>query len=385
MTNEHVKKVLIVGGGISGLTAAIALAKNGIRAEIAEKTSEWNVYGVGIIQPPNALRALNEIGLAKECMKQGFSYSGFDYYTAQGHLLNDGDCPTIEGYPGVNGISRKKLHNILLDAVHQTETKIYMGTTVSRIEPLPEGVFVELSNGISGQYDLLLGSDGANSIVRKMIFGDVPQQYCGQGVWRYTLPRPKDIARGLFYYGRKAKAGLVPMSDDKMYLLVTTPEPGNPKMPADQLHTLLKERISEFGGIIKEYADQITDPSQVVYRPIFSHLIPQPWYKGRVLLVGDAAHGTAPHLGQGASLAIEDVIVLAELLKRNLSIENTLDQFMQERFERSRLIVEHSDQLVKWELDAWKGNLQKDVNITDYVNETLAEMNKPIISKLSTL
>ncbi|WP_309087460.1 FAD-dependent monooxygenase [Domibacillus sp.] len=133
------------------------------------------------------------------------------------------------------------------------------------------------------------------------------------------------------------------MPDGKMYLLVTISEPGNPKMPADHLHTLLKERISECGGIIKEYADQVTDPSQVIYRPIFSHLISGPWYKGRVLLVGDATHGTAPHLGQGASLAIEDVIVLVELLKRNLPVENTLNQFTQERFERSRLIEENSD------------------------------------------
>ncbi|MCI2254089.1 hypothetical protein L2D08_06900 [Domibacillus sp. PGB-M46] len=103
------------------------------------------------------------------------------------------------------------------------------------------------------------------------------------------------------------------------------------------------------------------------------------------MLVGDAAHGTALHIGQGASLAIEDVIVLVELLKRNLPVENTLNQFMQERFEWSRLIVENYDQLVRWELDAWKGNMQKEVNITDLVNETLAEMSRIIISKLSTL
>ena len=255
MANQYVKKVLIVGGGISGLAGAIALNKIGIEAEIAEKAEEWNVYGVGIIQPPNALRALDEIGLAEICMEQGTGFQGFDYYTGQGHFLAHAPAPGIEGYPGVNGISRRKLHQFLFDAVQANGTKIYMGTTVQRMEDHGEGVLVELTNGMTQTYDLVIGADGANSMVRKMLFGDIEQRYSSQGVWRYTLPRPKELKNGLFYYGQKAKAGLVPMSEDEMYLLVTTNEPGNPYFPHDQLHLLLKERIAEFGGVIAELAN----------------------------------------------------------------------------------------------------------------------------------
>src|SRR4051812_35501955 len=173
MTNQFVKKVLIVGGGISGLAAAAALHKIGIDAEIVEKELEWNVYGVGIIQPPNALRALNEIGLAEACMKEGYSYPGFDYYTGQGHFMFKGDSPTIEGYPGVNGISRRKLHDFLVNAVETTGTRIYMGSTVNKMVDVPNGVQVELSNGISAVYDMVIGADGANSKVRKLLFGDI--------------------------------------------------------------------------------------------------------------------------------------------------------------------------------------------------------------------
>jgi 2-polyprenyl-6-methoxyphenol hydroxylase-like FAD-dependent oxidoreductase len=385
MTNQYVKKVLIVGGGISGLAAAIALQKMGIEVEIAEKEMDWNVYGVGIIQPPNALRALNEIGLADECIRLGYGYPGFDYHTGQGHFLFHAPSPTIEGYPPVNTISRRDVHNILYGAVESLGTKIYMGTTVDNIENNSNSVSVQLSNGISGTYDLVIGSDGINSKVRKLIFGDITQRYSGQGVWRYTLQRPKELDRGVFYYGQKAKAALVPMSEEKMYLLVTTQEPGNPKHPNDQLHVLLKERLIEFGGVIAEAAQQITDPDQVIYRPISTFLMPSPWYKGRVVLVGDAAHGTAPHLGQGASIALEDVVVLADILSHNLGVEETLRIFMEKRFERCRLIVENSDQLVEWELQQWNGQLSEDVNVGKYVLETLKAMNEPILSESYTL
>lgn len=378
MSNLKVKKVLIVGGGIAGLSAAVALQRIGIETEIAEVQSEWNVYGVGIIQPPNALRALDELGLAEECLREGFSYSGFAYYSPQGHLISDDPSPAIDGYPGVNGVSRRILHDILLKAAQASGAKIRMGTTVEVLENLEESVYVELSDGTKGTYDLVIGSDGVNSKVRKLAFGEIKQEYVGQAVWRYTLPRPKEMNNGLFYYGKKAKAGLVPMSEKEMYLLVTSSEPGNPKMPEDKLHELLRERIAEFGGHIAELADQITDPSAVVYRPIFTHMLPSPWYRGRILIVGDAAHGTTPHIGQGASIAIEDVVVLAKLLEQDMEIPEILNAFMERRYERCRLVVDNSLQLVKWEFMAWEGNIPKDVDIAQFVVDTLTKLNEPI-------
>lgn len=173
------------------------------------------------------------------------------------------------------------------------------------------------------------------------------------------------------------------MSETEMYLLVTTHEPGNPKFPKSELHHLLKKRISVFGGVIAEVAEHIVNPDEVVYRPIFTHLMPKPWYKNRVVLVGDAAHSTAPHLGQGASIAIEDVIVLADLLKRNLSVSETLEEFMEKRFERCKLIVENSNQLVEWELLKAADQLKEKVDVGKYVKETLEKMNAPILKELN--
>ena len=374
-----ISTVLIVGGGIGGLSAGIALQKIGIKTEIVELQKEWNVYGVGIIQPPNALRALDELGVLEECLNKGFSYPGFSYCTGQGHEFAKPESPRIDGYPGVNGISRRGLHNILLNAAIAAGTEIRMGISVESIENKSDCTLVTFTDGTSAKYDLVVGADGVNSRVRDLLFGNVEQEYVGQAVWRYTLPRPKEIDTGIFYFGKNGKAGLVPMSKSEMYLLLTTHEPNNPKMPADQLDILLRERLQEFGGEIAQIRDQIKDPSLVVYRPIYSYLLPSPWHRGRVVLIGDAAHATTPHLGQGASLALEDVLVLADLLAQEYDVVEKLSAFTERQFERSRIVVDHSRQLVEWELLEWKGEMPKDVNVAKFSKDTLVKLNEPLL------
>ena len=379
MTRKHVNKVLIVGAGIGGLTTAIALQKIGIKTEIVEKSAEWNVYGVGIIQPCNMLRALDEIGLAQDCMKEGYPYPGYNYHKGDGYLMFGGDSPTIEGYPANNGISRKTLHKLLLEKALAEGTTIQMGTTIASLEELSDGISVELTNGQTATYDLVVASDGANSMMREKLFGQKKLTYSELGVWRYTLKKPENITRGAFYYGEQSKAGIVPMSDDEMYLLLTSHEPSTERFPEDQLHELLKERLAEYSGLIAELKEQIVEPANVVYRPIYTGFLAGDWYKGRILLIGDAAHTTSPHLGQGASITIEDAVVLAEILKQDLSVEETFKIFMKLRYERCKFVVDASDQLIEWELLEWRKALPPEVNFAKYAIEAIIEMNKPIM------
>ena len=377
-----VKSVLIVGGGVGGLSAAIALQKKGIQAEVLELNKEWNVYGVGIIQASNQLRELGVIGVADKCLSSGCEFPGWRFYNAAGQQLAEVPTPTVENYPANNGISRRELHEILFDEALKNGVKIRMGTTVSLIENRENSVYVECTDGISGEYDLLVGADGVRSKVRSMVFGEhIKSEFIGQGGWRYPMAKPEGLEWGGLFYGKKVKAVIVPMGPDMIYLTAVSPESRDTRMPEDKLHDLMRDRLQEFGGIIAQLRDQIVDPKEVVYRPYEALLMPSPWYKGRVLLIGDAVHSSPPQLGQGAALAIEDAVILADLLGKEEDINMVLSEFMNKRIERCKMVVETSVNLVEWEKLEWEGKLDPIINPSAVLGQALLKMAEPILEK----
>ncbi|WP_462409769.1 FAD-dependent monooxygenase [Neobacillus sp. Marseille-QA0830] len=375
---SNVNRVLIVGGGIGGLATAIALQKAGLETEIVEKQKEWNVYGVGIILQSNALRAIDELGILDEFLVVGETHPFLHIRSAQGHMILEAPILPSGNFNVSGGIPRRNLHQILLNAAIKHGTKIRMGTTVEGIKNVENGVYVELTDGSSGTYDLLIGADGVRSKVRNLIFGDIEPQFVGQAVWRYTLKRPEDIENITMFYGQKAKAGIVPMTKDSVYVFIVTAEPGNPWKQEDQLHVMMREAFQEFGGQIRELSEQITDPKGVVYRPLETLLVEKPWYRDRVILIGDAVHATVPHLAQGAAIAIEDGLVLAELLQKDLPLPDILNEFMDRRYERCKFVVDNSNTLVQWELLQLEGTLPKENDPNAIVAQSLMKMTEAI-------
>lgn len=349
-------RVLVVGGGIGGLSAAIALRKQGVDVDVIEINPKWDVYGVGIIQPGNAIRALDTLGLAERAVEQGYAMKGSRFHDRDGNLL--GEVPALDllgpKYPPMNGITRPKLHAIFQDAFRASGATIELGYTVATIDQADESVAVTFSNGTSGEYDLVIGADGINSLVRSLVFGQsFKAEYTGQVVWRYNVPRPADLDHLHMFVGRNGKAGFVPLAPDLMYVLLIENQPAeNVQVPDDRLAATFRERLAEFGGPVAEIRDAyITDDDKVVYRPVESFLMPPPWYWGRVVLIGDAAHATSPHVGQGAAMAIEDAVVLAEVLGGDLPLREALEQYMERRFARCESIWSISRQIGRWELD----------------------------------
>lgn len=370
-------KVLIVGGGIGGLSAAIALRQAGIAAEVVEIKQEWKVFGVGIIQPSNALRALGQIGVADQCLAAGFEFPGWKLYDNQCNELAAVPNPRAGDYPPSNGIPRGSLHTILSEAALQHGTPVKLGATVQEIRNLPDRVRVTLSDGTSADYDLVVGADGIHSHVRRMIFGDLQPTYTGQAVWRFTTDRPPDVTWGGLFYGKHTKAGLVPLTADSMYLLLVTCEPDNPRMPHDQYPALLRQRLEEYGGIIAEISSRVCRPQDVYYNPLETVMLPAPWYRSRVLMIGDAAHASTPHIGQGGAMAIEDGIVLAEILATSKSVPQALEAFMARRFDRCKLVQEVSLQLGEWEMLEWAGKLPPDADPGGVFGRTLRTLAEP--------
>ncbi|MEC4591204.1 FAD-dependent oxidoreductase [Nitrospirillum amazonense] len=357
MMAQRVSRVLIVGGGIGGLSLASALRDRGLAVDLVELQKEWTVYGVGIIQQCNVVRAMADLGLVDRYLDAGFPFEAVGMYAPDGRLQTKIPGQRLAGpqYPANLGISRLALHTVLSGAALEKGTAVRLGTTVERLDQDDAGVDVTFSDGTTGRYDVVVGADGLYSKVRGLLFGpgedgEYRPRFTGQSVWRHNFPRPAEIDHLAAFTGPDGNAGLCPLSDELMYLFVTSEEPGNPRMPADQLHTLMRDRMKGFGGLIRALRDRITDPAQVVYKPMEVLMMPAPWYRGRVVLLGDAVHATTPHLGQGAGMAIEDAVVLAELLPQDAPLGDLLARYMERRYERCRFIVDSSIMVGEWEM-----------------------------------
>jgi 2-polyprenyl-6-methoxyphenol hydroxylase-like FAD-dependent oxidoreductase len=351
-----VERVLVVGGGIGGLTTTVALRRAGFAVDVVEKNPAWDVYGVGIIQPGNALRALNELGLAERAVAEGHPMLGDRTYLADGAtMLADNDWPAlVPGLPPGNGITRTRLHKILQDAVLGSGADVRTGVTFAALEDAGDRVDVDFTDGDSRSYDLVVGADGLHSQVRERVFGPEPKaRYTGQVCWRYNLPRIEGLDKIWVFIGATGTAGFVPLAPDLMYMLtIEKPPEGAPiRLPQEGIAAVYRERLAQFAGPVAEHRELIVDDDAVVYRPVENVLVPPPWFRGRVVLIGDAAHATTPHCGQGAAQAIEDGLVLTDELQRRETVLAALDAYMGRRYDRCKLIVEGSEAIGAWEQD----------------------------------
>ena len=372
------RKVLVVGGGIAGLTLAVALRRRGIGVDIAELQPEWNVLGVGISLTPPTLRALKTIGVLDQCVAAGFGWDRIVFADAAGQPFSSLNMPRLAGpdYPATVAIARSALHDVLIRSAEELGASIALGATVSSLNQKADAVEVEFSNGKRASYDFVVGCDGIRSSVRSLAFSDVPDaNFTGLAVWRATMPRHKDVDCMQMFYGPNTKAGVNPHSHDEMFLFLVQPIRDGQRLPPDRMHVLLREQLRDFSGEVVSYAREcITDPLQVDYRPMNSFLLPPPWHRGRVVVIGDAAHTTTPHLATGAGIAIEDAVVLAELLATELSAPELLDRFTSRRFARCRLVVETAVKL---------GEMEKDKAIPiqahfDLMSATFRQLGEPI-------
>ena len=336
-------KILVIGGGIGGLTSAIALRAKGFAVDVIERDPDWSVYGVGIIQQSNVVRAMKQLGLIDDYLDAGFGFDTVEVFLPNG--MKVATIPSrklVEGYPANIGIGRRALHKVLGDRTISAGATVRLGITATALDDDGDGVTVTFSDGSVGRYDLVIGADGVYSQTRATIFPDLPgPQFTGQSVWRYNFEKPAELASLQAYEG-PIGIGLVPLSQSLMYMYVTTPEPGNPRYPRDGLAAALRQKLAGAPSAIAALAEQITDNDGVVYKPLEWIMLTGPWHRGRVVLLGDTVHATTPHLGQGAGMAIEDSIVLAEELAQAATPEAAFEAYRDRRYARCAYIVDAS-------------------------------------------
>jgi len=348
------QRILIIGGGFSGMSAAIELRKAGADVDLVEIDPQWRSYGAGISLGGATLRAFRQLGMLDEFMAQGSAHDGVSIRLPHGQEVGQLPTPRITGpdVPGGGAIMRPVLARILADATRTAETNVRLGCTFTSIEQDAEGAEVSFSDGTRGRYDLVIGADGLYSKVRQAVFPDAPQpRYSGQGVWRAVVPRPPEVKCATMWIGPRVKPGVNPVSRTHMYLFITEPRPVNEHLDPATFVDHVRALLADFPAPeLQKIRAELGADSQLVYRPLEGLLMPRPWFKGRVVLIGDAVHATTPHLASGACIGIEDAIVLADELARHGVIAEALAAFEARRWERCRMVVENSARLGEIEI-----------------------------------
>jgi 2-polyprenyl-6-methoxyphenol hydroxylase-like FAD-dependent oxidoreductase len=337
----------VVGGGVGGLTAAATFARRGVDVVLIERRPAFDIPGIGLGQPANALRVYDTLGVLDEILAAGFSYDHMCLFDAGRRLIVEhkfllGD----DRVPAFCALSRLQLHEILLGAVQRAGVQVVLGVAVSEIEEERDRVSVRFSTGRSDAFDLLAGFDGIRSNTRLHLVGTAfAPRPSGYGAWRVQAPRPQYVRAMEFLQGIGSKTGAMPLGNDIMYLFHIRSEAADATFAGQNLAQLFKERLAPYGDYVAEIAASLDSGSEIVYSPIEPLMLPWPWFRGRVVIGGDAAHTFAPHLTQGAAMAAEDAFVLVrEVLEDDVPVESRLMRYSMKRYPRCAFVYAFSGQ-----------------------------------------
>lgn len=347
-----VSKVLIVGGGVTGSVLALALARRGITAEIAELSPRWFGVGHGITVQGNALRALRQVGVWDEIAAEGVPFDRLRMRQADGTLIAEVPTPRTGGpdLPPTMGSLRSSLQEILCKAVYSAGVTVRLGLSVRGLHDDAGAVRVDFTDGSTGTYDLVVGADGIRSRIRALIGIEAEPEPVGMGIWRVLAARPAEMdCAELYYGGPRYKAGYSPISATQCYAYLLDDNLDarlvGPRAPIG----LFRERAAGYGGTWGRIRDALPDDTAVDYRWIESVRLTGPWHRGRVIVIGDAAHACPPLIAQGAAMCAEDAVVLAEELDDDRPLPQQLASFQARREPRVRIVLDNSLMLAEWE------------------------------------
>ncbi|MFJ3211977.1 FAD-dependent oxidoreductase [Streptomyces flaveolus] len=350
------RTVLVVGGGAAGNAVTILLRRAGLAVDLIEAKDDWNATaGSGITLQGNALRVLRELGVWERVEASGFGFGSVGITAPDGTVLHVQDDLRTGGddLPATVGMQRPRLQRILIEAVRASGAMVRLGTTAEILDQDADGVRVRLSDGTERRYDLVVAADGLGSGTRAAIGITAKPEPTGMAIWRVAAPRPADVTRTDLAYGGPAYiAGYCPTSETTLYAYVVEANRDRASIPAESYADEMRRLASAYGGHWPEITAHITDPAKVNYTWFDRMLVEGSWHRGRVVLVGDAAHCCPPTLAQGAALSLEDAWVLAQMLTATETWDDALFQaYYERRVPRVRPVVEASVQIGRWQLD----------------------------------
>jgi FAD-dependent urate hydroxylase len=335
-----VETVLIVGGGIAGLTLARALHRQGFLVQVVERSVTWRSEGGGIMVHANGMRMLRVLGLEAEVERAGARVDRWRFCDQAGQILSETDLETFWGDVGpCIGIERTRLQHILVAGAEGVPCRL--GRSIKCITQGDGRVSVAFSDGSIGTYDLVVGADGITSTVRALALGTTTPAYTGGMAWRSVAPiRPRALTTLQFLLGESCFFGLCPVGDGRTYGFGNITGPRAHEPTAGRLDRL-RRQFAEFGGIVQDYLAALECDEQIHCAPVDWVEI-ETWHSGRVLLIGDAAHASSPMMGEGGCMAMEDACVLAASLSGDVTPEEAFSRYVARRRPRVNWVQQES-------------------------------------------
>ena len=337
-------EIAIIGAGMGGLTTGIALKKFGHRVTIYEQAEQILPVGAAISLWSNGVKCLNYLGLTEQVAKLGGQMNDLAYIDGlNGEVMTQFSlAPLIEEvgqrpYP----VSRAELQNMLMDAFGRQD--IQLGKKMVSIEDKGQHVEIGFQDGSTASAALLIGADGTHSMTRQYVLGkQVERRYAGYVNWNGLVEISEDLApaqQWTTFVGEGKRASLMPVAEHRFYFFFDVPLPAGLENQRSEYKILLKQYFSGWCSQVQRLIDSIDE--QKTNRVEIHDIEPfTQFYKGRVVILGDAAHSTTPDIGQGGCQAMEDAIYLARALQINtLGLEDALKRYQNKRNERANELL----------------------------------------------
>lgn len=337
------RSVVILGGGLAGASAAIALAQAGCAVEVIERDPNWRAQSSGMFLYSNALASLRALGVVEDVLAEGFAIpDGRNLYLdANGEEITRTHYPAGSGLPAILGIRRARLHRILAERMKALGVAVSFGVTLAGYMHEGDLVWLKLSDGRKLPCDALIGAEGLKSPLRWMMGTKASPRYSGFGVWRAVHQRPPELTDKIMIMGRGVRFGIMPISADQLYTFGSCLEPKSARFEASELPDLMGARFRDIAGPARPLLDELHEV-ELSYTAVEEVVMDLPWHKGCVGLIGDACHGATPFMGQGGAMALQDGVVLAQCLASDLPVPDALALFGQIRFETCRFVQDVS-------------------------------------------
>ncbi len=376
------KQVIIIGAGIGGLCTAIALKEQGFRVKVYERFEAVQDLGAGIILHPNAIRALEELGIKNAVQMVGHQLHQLGVVSQDGEVLSAISSKTLKDEVGETmwSFHRADLHALLMKML--PEGAVEMGKTFVKAEQKGEKVEVHFKDGTQVEGDVLIGADGMNSSVRKQFVPESHIRYSGYTCWRgvvqLDLGDQMDHV-GMEVWGRGKRFGIIPLSGKRVYWFAMENSDPDDEVMMNYHRNDFQQSFDDFPPEVQRVISHIGEPHDIIWGDIEEVKPPKTLVFGRVALIGDAAHAMTPNLGQGGGIAIEDAVVIAKCLTDSPSVEEALDRYEAKRLTRVMQMVKRSENLGK--IAQWEGRVS--VAIRNWVTKKMGDsMNGPRLRKM---